>query len=298
NIDLQSDLVKSIIQKLKAGKSISEKLPSQGKLRIDNNLPFLLIYRYRSLPLRQTARLVMGESSYFISSGNQEEIEENRKLLMAVSKNLSVIFGAVMVLEIWEGQTSSREFQIKAPKDLAQATVETLSAELSGLSQNFPGISVKVVHTNTRQPEGLDPLLSISQCQEVGCFLIGLEILPFNRSVKDDEFFYLYYWTLKKKLSSIFRKTIFEFIRTQTSSDIDSYHALGSRTLEPVVWEVDNQLADIEQTYRFLLLISPINTLKARDEFAKNNLKKNPEFLYRILPIDPDHLKEQLYQIK
>src|SRR5690606_5922389 len=38
--------------------------------------------------------------------------------------------------------------------------------------------------------------------------------------------------------------------------------------------------------------------IQARDEFGKNGFRINPQFLYRILPIDPDHLKEQLYQIK
>ncbi|HLW20958.1 MAG TPA: tyrosine/phenylalanine carboxypeptidase domain-containing protein [Cyclobacteriaceae bacterium] len=297
NIDLQPDHIRSIIQDLKDGKSITEKLPSQGKLKIENNLPFLLIYRYKSLPLRQTVRLVMGESSYFVSSGSDEAIEESRELLMAIAKTLSVSFGAVMFLEVWEGEPDSREFKIKAPKDLAKATVNTLLAELDDLSKKFPGVKVGLEYSNKRYPETLSPLLNISQCQEVGCFLIGLEIPPFYRSVKGDEFYYLYFRALKKRLSSVFRKTIFQFLRTQTSSDIDSYHALGSRTLEPVVWEVDNHLAEIEQAYRFLLLISPINTLKARDEFARSNFKNNPEFLYRILPIDPDHLKEQLYQI-
>ena len=297
NIDLQPDNIRSIIQDLKDGKSITEKLPSQGKLKIENNLPFLLIYRYKSLPLRQTVRLVMGESSYFVSSGSEEAIEESRELLMAIAKTLSVSFGAVMFLEVWEGEPDSREFKIKAPKDLAKATVNTLLAELDDLSKKFPGVKVGLEYSNKRYPETLSPLLNISQCQEVGCFLIGLEIPPFYRSVKGDEFYYLYFRALKKRLSSVFRKTIFQFLRTQTSSDIDSYHALGSRTLEPVVWEVDNHLAEIEQAYRFLLLISPINTLKARDEFARSNFKNNPEFLYRILPIDPDHLKEQLYQI-
>jgi len=297
NIDLQPDNIRSIIQDLKDGKSITEKLPSQGKLKIENNLPFLLIYRYKSLPLRQTVRLVMGESSYFVSSGSDEAIEESRELLMAIAKTLSVSFGAVMFLEVWEGEPDSREFKIKAPKDLAKATVNTLLAELDDLSKKFPGVKVGLEYSNKRYPETLSPLLNISQCQEVGCFLIGLEIPPFYRSVKGDEFYYLYFRALKKRLSSVFRKTIFQFLRTQTSSDIDSYHALGSRTLEPVVWEVDNHLAEIEQAYRFLLLISPINTLKARDEFARSNFKNNPEFLYRILPIDPDHLKEQLYQI-
>src|SRR5690554_1586141 len=131
SIDIQSDLVKSVIKNLKAGKSINQKILSQGKLKIDNNLPFLLIYRYRSLPLRQTVKLVMGESSYFISSGYEEDIEESSELLLAISKTLSASFGATMFLEIWEGEANSKEFKIKAPKDLAQATVDTLSVELN-----------------------------------------------------------------------------------------------------------------------------------------------------------------------
>ena len=108
--------------------------------------------------------------------------------------------------------------------------------------------------------------------------MLGLEIPPFYRNVEHDEFYYLYFRTLKKSLSSIFRKTIFEFIRVQTSSDIKSYHALGSRTLEEEVLEVDSQLAEIEDTYRFLLLISPTNTMSAREEFDINGLKTNTNF--------------------
>src|SRR5690606_10171084 len=116
--------------------------------KIENNLPFLLIYRYKSLPLRQTVRLVMGESSYFISSGSEEAIEESRKLLIAIAKTLSVSFGAVMFLEVWEGEPDSKEFKIKAPKDLAKATVNTLSAELDDLSKKFPGVKVGLEYSN------------------------------------------------------------------------------------------------------------------------------------------------------
>ena len=293
----RSALVKEIMLELKEGKLINKKLPSQGKLRIENNVPFLLIYRYKALPFRQTVKLVLGESSYLITSGIGEDQEENRELLQSISKTLSASFGSVMFLEIWEGDAHSTQFKIKAPKDIGQATVETLSSELSELSNNFLGLSVQVDYTNERHPSSMKPLMTIEECQEVGCFLMGLEVPPFYRNPEHDEFYYLYFRTLKNKLSRILRKTIFEFIRIQTSSDIESYHALGSRTIEPVVWEVDNHLAEIEEAYHFLLLISPINTMNARDEFAKHSFKKNPKFVYRILPIDPDQLKERLYQM-
>src|SRR5690606_16571908 len=235
--EIQSALVKEITQELKEGKLINKKLPSHGKLRIENNVPFLLIYRYKSLPFRQTVKLVLGESSYLITSSFEEDHEENKELLQSISKALSASFGSVMFLEIWEGNAHSTHFKIKAPEDIGQATVATLSSELAELSNNFSGLSVQVDYTNDRHPNGLKPLMTIDECQEVGCFLMGLEVPPFYRNPEHDEFYYLYFRTLKNKLSRILRKTIFEFIRIQTSSDIESYHALGSRTIEPVVWE-------------------------------------------------------------
>lgn len=294
----QPELLPEVIGELKAGKLINMTLPAEGRLKIERHLPFLLIYRYRENPVRQTVRLVMGESSYLINSGEQGKLVETKALLKSVAGTLSKAFGAVMFLEIWEGEANTSRFRIKAPKDLASQTVEVFSKELNALCKEFTGLGVEVEYTNDRQPDNLQPLLTVSECQETGCFLMGLEIPPFYRNPEKNEFYYLYFERLKNRLSGILRKTIFDFIRIQTSADIESYHALGSRTLEPAVWEVDTQLAEIEQAYRFLLLISPTNTLKARDEFARNDFKKNPKFLYRILSIDPDQLKEQLYQIK
>ena len=292
-LDLQE-----IASQLRKRQHIHETLPGQGRLKMEGHLPFLLIYRYPSLPKKHAVRLVMAESSYLIASGDDDFLPELRDLLKEISSTLSKSYGSVMFLEIWEGPPNSTDFIIKTPKDIASATVEVLSDELKQMSRSFPGLDVKTEFTANRQPADMKPLLTVTECLEVGCFLTGLEIPPFYHNVKNNEFYHLYFQKLRKNLSKVLRKTIFSFLRIQTSSNIQSYHALGSRKIEPIVWEVDKQLAEIEQSYRFLLLISPINTLKARDDFGKSKFKVNPKFLYRILPIDPDQLKEELYQIK
>jgi uncharacterized protein (TIGR02421 family) len=291
-------VVENIAAQLRQSQHIHEHLPYQGRLKIESHLPFLLIYRYSSTPEKQAVKLVMAESSYLIASDDDEQLEIIRDLLKEISRELSKNYGSVMFLEIWEGPPTSTDFVIKAPKDIASATIEVLADELMQLSRGFPGLGVQTIFTQNRQPEQLKPLLTVTECLEAGCFLVGLEIPPFYKNVESNEFYHLYFQRLRKTISKVFRKSIFSFLRIQTSSDIKSYHALGSRKIENIVWEVDKQLAEIEQRYRFLLLISPINTLKARDEFGKSGFKANPQFLYRILPIDPDQLKEQLYQIK
>lgn len=290
--------LQKIAVQLKKRQHIQETLPGQGILKMESHLPFLLVYRYTSLPKKHAVRLVMAESSYLIASGDEDSLEELRELLKDISSVLSKSYGSVMFLEIWEGPPNSTDFIIKAPKDIGSATIDVLSDELERLNRNFPGLSVKREYTAQRHPAQMKPLLTVTECLEVGCLLTGLEIPPFYQNVENNEFYHLYFQKLRKNLSKVFRKTIFSFLRIQTSSDIQSYHALGSRKIEPIVWEVDRQLAEIEQSYRFLLLISPINTLKARDEFGKSKFKVNPKFLYRILPIDPDQLKEGLYRIK
>src|SRR5690554_5480805 len=126
----QPEIVQDIINELKGGKLINRTLPAKGKLKIERHLPFLLIYRYRRNPARQTFRLVMGESSYFITSGEGEP-ETTKALLKSIAGVLSASFGAVMFLEIWEGEADGNHFKIKTAKGIAPRTVEVFYDELN-----------------------------------------------------------------------------------------------------------------------------------------------------------------------
>src|SRR5690606_10443960 len=126
---------------------------------------------------------------------------------------------------------NSRDFRIKAPRDIASATVDLLSDELKKMNRSFSHLSVLTEFTHERHPQGMEPLLTIAECLEVGCFLVGLEIPPSYKNITSNEFYYLYSQRLRKNLSKILRITIYSFLRIQTSSDIKSYHALGSQKL-------------------------------------------------------------------
>ena len=151
--------------------------------------------------------------------------------------------------------------------------------------------------TTIRHPQGMSDFLTLKQCKEAGIYLIGLEIPPFFRNELTNEFYYLVFKEFKLAFSKILRKAIFEFLRVQTSFDIENYQKLGSTTIDQAVWEVDERFSEIEAKYQFLMLISPTNTLQAKKEFIANQHKINPKFLYRHLPIDPDRLKEELFSI-
>lgn len=291
------DNIERITNKLARKKQVKETIPPHGKLKIEKPLPFMLVYRFSTQENKQVLKLLLGEISYLIISSEAYQQQNISQLLQAIAKNLAKTFGSFIVIELWIGKPGSNSFKIKAAKDKAPATINALKSGLQELKSRFPNIETVLEYTHDRNAEGQIPLLSQEQYKEAGCLLVGLEIPPIFKNDLTNEFYPVYFRTLKTHLSKILRKTVFEFMRVQTSSPIESYHLLGSSKLQNAVWHVDKKLAEIEATFQFLLLVSPINTNEARQLFIKNKFKKNPEFQYRLLPIDPDYLKEKLYKI-
>ncbi|HSJ66723.1 MAG TPA: tyrosine/phenylalanine carboxypeptidase domain-containing protein [Anditalea sp.] len=292
------DKIKNLInESLDTGEHLNINLKDNSKIKIERRLPFLLIFRNPRPEDKRIVRLVLGESSYIITTEDENHTGEISKVIRLLAKKLSKKFGAIMIMEIWIGEQGSKTFKIKSPKIKAPATVDTLAEGLNEFCISQQTLDVTIEQTTLRYPPQLHPIITIEQCQEVGAFLIGLEIPPFFLDTKNDEFYYLVFKDFKTHFSKILRKSIYEFIRVQTSFDISNYNVLGSTTISPKVWDIDRQLSEIQAQFQFLLLISPINTMEAKAQFKSKNYSSNPKFLYRLLPIDPDQLKESLFKI-
>jgi len=292
------DKIKNLInESLDTGDHLNINLKDNSKIKIERKLPFLLIFRNPRPDDKRIVRLVLGESSYIVTTEHEDHTGEVSKVIRLVAKRLSKKFGAIMIMEIWIGEEGSKAFKIKTPKIKAPATVDTLADGLNDFCISQQSLCVEIEKTSLRYPSKLNPIITIEQCQEVGAFLIGLEIPPFFLDSESDEFYYLVFRDFKTHFSKILRKSLYEFIRVQTSFDISNYNVLGSTTISPKVWDIDRQLSEIQDQFQFLLLISPINTMEAKAQFKAKNYTSNPKFLYRLLPIDPDHLKETLYKI-
>jgi len=290
--------IKELISKsLKSGKPLNQTLPKKGKVKIERKLPFLLIYRNPNEEDKRILRLILGESSYIITSEKEDYKGEIAEMVKLISRTLSDEYRAIMIIELWVGQTDSNTFKIQTSKIKAPATVESLYNGLVSYCAHQTNLKVVVEHTPDRHPKHLPPFLTLDQCQEIGAYLVGLEIPPFFMNEEKGEFYYMVFRDFKAEFSRILRKALYEFIRVQTTFDIRNYHVLGSTTISPSVWDIDKQLHDIQANFQFLLLISPINTMEAKSEFKAQEFRTNPKFLYRLLPIDPDHLKEELFKI-
>ena len=140
-------------------------------------------------------------------------------------------------------------------------------------------------------------LLSSTVARKSNCYLLGLEIDPVYQNPKSNTIFPMVLRTLHRGLARAFRRTFFEFSRTQTTYHPPNYQALGRRALVKAVWNVDKQLAEISNAFEFLLQVTPVNSELAWNQFKRAHFERSPVFYYRPVPVDPALLKRKLFQV-
>ncbi len=303
--------IKTICERLGENKQVRRTLPDGGRLHIDRQLPFLCVYRYP--PNREdtaTERLVMGQPSYLIASGNKQMRERLSELIENIVETLSREFGAFLILEIWSTDESKNdddddplmpapEFRIVTQSNLSPfRTVETLAEALRAIRIHKMASTVEIARHRKITPPDLPTLLPPQLLNEIGCAVIGLEVRPIYRSPETDELFPLIRRALTRELTRALQKTFFQFSRSQTTHRPAHFHVLGRRAVVKAVWEVDRQLAEISNEFDFLLQVTPTNTESAYTSFKRRHFERTPVFYYRPRAFDPAMLKRKLWGIR
>jgi uncharacterized protein (TIGR02421 family) len=271
-------------------------LPGGGRLHLDRRLPYLLVYRR---PPGQddagTAALVLGEASYAILDGAMAA-EAYEPILRAIVKAGSSEFGAFLLLELWAGPAGSHEYRVQGPREEGAETVAVLAESLGALRAGGVTTEVVVESAIDRHPADMPALLTPRECRELACLSLGLVVPPVWRG-EADALYPVFLRTYKRGFSRALRQGLHGFIRVQTTAGIDNYRMLGPSRIDALTLEADRELAAIEESYAFLLLISPVNEEEAWEEFLRQGYDREPELHYRLLPVDPDLLKRRLFEI-
>ena len=303
--------IRTVCDRLTENKSVRRTLPDGGRLHIDRQLPFLCVYRYPpKYEDTGTERLVMGQPSYLIASGDRRLRSSLSELIQNIARTLSGEFGAFLILEIWsekkneDGNASDPltrvpEFQIATQSTLSPVgTVETLAEALRLIRVRKMDSTIKIVRDRKITAVGLPPLLPTEFLRDIGCAIIGIEVRPIYRSPETDEVFPIIRRTLARELTRALQKTFFQFSRAETTHRPAHFHVLGRRAVVKAVWEVDKQLAEISNAFGFLLQVTPINTESAYASFRRSHFERIPVFYYRPRNFDPAILKRKLWDIR
>jgi uncharacterized protein (TIGR02421 family) len=262
------------------------------ELVIDGSRPFLVIVRDAgaSDPL---ARLVSGEAAV-LRAGPEADPERVRGLVRRVAEAGAEEHGSFLLVEVWAGE----RYRVLGPAGPAPATVESFARGLEALASPTGEMAAVVEAGEERSPPDRPPLLSVSECHELGVLLVGLELAPSWRDAETGDIYPVYLRRLAHRFSDVLRAGVFEFVKVQAAAELSSYRALGRRTLGDAVWDADRRLAEIDASFDPLLLVAPVNTDAAWERFRDRGYRQGPDFRYRLLPIDPDLLKRELYEIR
>lgn len=257
---------------------------------LEKKLPYLIINRSAG---RREKKIIKNESSYIWV----EDKTDASHIVKDLSISLADQFGAFILIEFWINDDNYNTFKLIYPEGKAPVTIETLEEGINEFKIHFPYLKVHHETVKKRCPDKLDELFTTEECKKAGILKIGIEIPNFFQDPKTGKELPVFFRNFRKKFSITLKKSIYEFIRVQTNLGLSGYQLLGRKILNKDVWDVDNALSEIEKQFEFLLLIAPVNTDQAWKEFKESKFTENPSFHYRLLPVDPEKLKQELYQI-
>ncbi len=300
--------IESVCTKIRRNEPVRMNLPIWGRIHIDRQLPFLCLYRK---PAQRedigTQRLVISEASYILADSRLSD-KGLDTLIKAIATTMREEFGAFLLLELWslckEEQNQSIEeeqqevFTIYTrQKGLLTPVVEILKNQLSHLRINQIPASASIKHTHTIAPYHLKPLFQPEHSKAHNLFMIGLAVKPIYHSSDGHELYPFELNKLRKGVSKAFKKTFFKFVKKYTSAIPSDYRELGRRGVTKTVYNIDDALAKIEDSFDFLLQVSPVNTKEAWEAFKLSNYSITPRFFYRPRPFDPEMMKRELFKI-
>lgn len=292
--------INRVVNKLKKNQPLHMNLPNGGILHMDRPVPFLLVYR---LPPDGedafTTTLGETESAYLVSSAIPDD-EVVLSIIKTIANTLSDKFGGFMLLEVWMSDSvEAATFAIHLNQKSALPIAEKLLKELQAI-QLTQGEKMEAVLKKGKKmpsPPYHNALIGNEEARKSEIILIGLEITPIYINEQTGLPYPLLLRELREGFGRALRKSFFEFVRMQTSYNAAHFEMLGTTELHALVWEIDDKLAEYNNLFDFLLLVTPINAKEEWESFSKSKYLETPSFHYRPMPIDPELIKRKLYHL-
>ncbi len=292
---MDKKLVNSIINSWKKGKSIRRNLGMNSKLVIDQKLPYLCVYRYKSKPDRNMASLLTTQGAYLIANA---ELDLNQ-LLNAFIETVTLDFTSFMIVEIWKDLSTKNQSTIRIlqPTEKVTATTEALEKGFNEFKKFLPRLHVVAEDTKQRYPPDLSPFIELDRLKKTGTLLVGIAIPSIFRDPESKNDYALFFRRIRRKFAEVIKMAAFEFVRVQADNKFSHYLMLGKTRLDNLVRSADRKIADISEKMDFILRVTPVNTLSEWENFKKNKFSKPPHFTYRLISLDPETEKRKLFNI-
>ncbi|MDH3680627.1 MAG: DUF1704 domain-containing protein [Acidimicrobiia bacterium] len=303
----RKQLLDTILDRVQRGVQLRRRLPPNGRIHIDRQLPFLVLYR----PLVQGAepslrRLVSSEASYLLAPSDPAMATFVQDLVRRVAEIEAEVFGGFLLIEFWESTAESNDhetgqpaFDVVVNKDLAATpSVTELVRRLEHVEILGRRAVVRMRPGGRLAPTGLSRVVTAAASRESNIHLVGIGLGPAWKDPESGETFPLVRRALVRQVSRSIQQAAFAFATEETTSRPLHYHALGRRAVVRAVREVDGQLASVAESFDLLLTVTPMNAERAFRQFRRAGNGQEPQFEYRPATADPALLKRRLFDIK
>jgi len=276
---------------LKHEDALSLDLPDGAYLQLEKQFPFLLIFRQPS-DGQELSTLIRGEASFLILPEGVSLSQEWQQAIGDMIERVSGESAGFLLLEVEVKKADNNLIQIDYFQPRAQKVATLLE---DGFKQLKPLYLKLEVASHCDEEAKLEHNL-LTNPDSATYIKTSLPDIFYHEG--RDESYYDLLRSFRDQFSEILRQAIFRFTRVQTSYDISHAHLLARSTVDEAFWKADEQLHAIQKSFDFLVLLSSINMGEAFKQFEEDKYKTEPNFYYRLLPVDPEALKHQLYGIK
>jgi len=307
--ELTAKRLEAIVARLESNRPVRRAMPGWGRLHVDRQLPFLVVYRRPAdHDDAGTERLALGVAGYLLADGDRVRGPVVSELIEAVASVMREAFGAFLIIEVWAAPEDGApdadavaprpEYQIRHHKgpDILP-TIDELAAALreSRIMRQAPLVESR--EARRIAPPGMSPLLDSKRLRALGADLVGLEVRPVYREECGDVY-PVVLRQMSRRLATVFDRAAYRFTHTRTTARPVHFHALGRRAVVKAVWEVDRALSEIAESFDPLLQVTPANAEQAWKEFRASRYQQRPRFVYRPLPFEPGRMKHRLWSVR
>ena len=158
-------------------------------------------------------------------------------------------------------------------------------------------VEIEVARGAALAPAGLTPLLEESEAAAIGCTLVRLEVPPVYLDPETGQPYPTILRSFRREITPALRRWSHDWATHHTTLRPASYQAIGPRRIPRPVWDVDRRLAEVADSFDFLLQVTPVNSAGAWAEFKQGRFQAAPALQYRPLRVEPTLLKRQLFAV-
>jgi len=273
--------------------SFHEQIPNVGKVVFNKVVPYFFLYRTVGSDAKQRmiSDLAKSQLSSIIFKYDDENVDN---WIKEIAQELKSEFGSCLIIEIWTDNDKEDDISIHIAQKVALPLAEYIHKNIRTEAPDLRSSIVK--QRKTPHNPNYKPLFSLNKLQEDNIYLIGIStkntfintagsILPLLER------------HFRESMSKVLSRTFFEYLRLYTNLNPAKFKLNVHKEITSNIFEIDKALLAESQRFDFLMLVTPTNVQEAWQTFKNSRYAKNPVFQYRPMPIDPDLVKRNLYNL-